>query len=233
MSVTTQTLKATKAKSPADFEKEMSDIELANASIQRQFGSGQQMGINPNRAAPAQVYQAGEMQRRQAAIDPAFKTGTAIGEREAGVENSLAQSLQKYKNSIDDTTMKGQQSMAETDFGLKKGLWEVDTQRKDLGFSMYKNRAEREDAIQAAWNNGVAEEKLLEAGINHDMRLQDIEMYWANVTNEIDQALRDWNQMTKAQWEAFQRDMETKSNSWAAIVSGGFGILSSVLGEVL
>jgi DNA-binding helix-hairpin-helix protein with protein kinase domain len=232
MSVTTQTMKAQRAKSPTDFEKEMSDVELANASIQRQFGTGQQMGIDPNRAAPAQIYQAGEMQRRQAATDPAFQTATAIGEREAGVQNSLAQALQKYRTNIDDITQKGQQSLAETQFGKQKGLWEVDVSRRDLGFSMYKNNAERQDAIQAAWRNGEAEEKLLEAGINHDMRLQDIEMYWTQVINEIEQELKDWSQMTQADWYKFQRDMETKSNSWAAIVDGGLGILSSVLGEV-
>jgi len=234
MSATTATLKSQRARNPQEFEDAMGEIERSVASVQRQYGSGQQMGIDPrfSRAAPAQTYQAGEMQRRQAAVDPAFQTATAIGEREAGAQNALAQSLQKYQTSVADTALKGQQSLADTGFEKEKGLWTVDQNRRNLGFSMYKNNAERADAIQSAWDQGVAEDKLIEAGINHDIRLQDIDMYWSNVMNEVDQALRDWQSMTDADWYKFQRDMEAKSQSWGAITEGGIGILSTVLGEV-
>ena len=234
MSATTATLKSQKARNPQEFEDAMGEIERANAAVQRQYGSGQQMGLDPrfSRAAPAQTYQAGEMQRRQAATEPSFTTAKAIGEREAGTQNALAQSLQKYQTSVADTALKGQQSLADTGFEREKGLWQVGQGRQNLGFSMYKSNADREDAIQSAWDQGVAEDKLLESGINHDMRLQDIDMYWSNVMNEVDQALRDWQSMTQADWYRFQRDMEAKSESWGAITEGGIGFLSTVLQEV-
>lgn len=230
-SKTQQTLKAQRAKDQMEFEKGISDIERATAAVQRQYGSGQQMGIDPrfSRAVPAQTYQKGEMQRRQAATKPAFQTAQAIGEREAGAQSALAQSLEKYRQETKGATMKGQQAEAKAGLAREKGLWEVDQRQRNLGFSMYKNEANRADAIRDAYDKGVAEERLLEATTNHDIRMQDIKTYWSDVINEIDQQLRDWRQMTEAEWFRFKAELQAKAAAWGAIIGGSSGVLSDIV----
>lgn len=224
-SATQKTLTSARARDPQEFEDTMGDIERSTAAVQRQYGAGQQMGVDPRfaRAAPAQEYQAGELQRRQAAIDPAFQTATTIGEREAGVQNALAQSLQKYQSDIADLGQKAAQSEAATNFESETALRALDEKQRELGWGLYKSRAERNDAIQSAYRQGIAEERLLDTTISKEIKLQDIDMYWTALMNDMENRFSQWQTMTKADFDAWQTDLETKSAAWASIVSGIFG----------
>jgi len=232
----TNTLATTKAigARKSDLEEGLQDIERAAMGVERQYGSGQQLGIDPRfaRAAPSQIYAAGELARRQAAVGPAFGTAGTIDERETGAQNTLAQALEKYRQATSTAGMQASQSRAMSDFEREQGLWGVGQKQEELNFNLYKSQAERDDALREAYNKGIAEEQLLQTGLENAFTMQDIETYWGMVMNDLMQDLADWKSKTESDWKAYSTELNTKASAWSKIIEGVLGGAASAYGEM-
>jgi hypothetical protein len=177
-------------------------------------------------------YRAGEQSRREAAAPGAAAVAGQIDERIAGAANQLGNIYDKYNAANADMQQKQAQSTLTTDFEKEQGLWNIENQREQFDFGLTKNQAQRDDAIEALWKQGIAEDKLLDMGINHNLKLQDISKYFTLKRNEIEQEFQDWQQKTQADWAKKIAEWKADASNWGSIMGGLFGVAGGVLGTM-
>jgi hypothetical protein len=229
-SFTQDTLNSTKARDPNEEAKMLSDLQRAQQAAQRRQGMALTKTDEFEQAPIFDKYRKAEQERRIAAAPGAAQVGGQIDERIAGTANQLNSVYDKYNNTRADLMQRQGQSTLTTDFEKEQGLWGVGQKRKELDFGLYKNQAQRDDAINNLWTQGIAEDKLLDMGINHQLKLQDITKYFALEQNKIQQDFLDWQSKTQADWDAMIRKMESDASAWGSIFSGILGTVGTVVG---
>lgn len=227
---TTDTLKSLKARDPREQEELMTELERAQQAAQRRQGGIVTKLDEFERAPVFEKYRAAEQDRRMGAAQGAAQVGSLIDERLAGTANQLQSVYDKYNQARADLMQKQGQAEQATGFETEQGLWNVENQRRGLDFQLFKNQAQRDDAIESLWQQGIAEDKLLDMSINHQLKLQDIEKYFTLKINEIEQDFLDWQQKTKIDWEEKLREMENDASQWGSILSGALGIAGGAAG---
>jgi len=227
---TQDVLKSTKARDPREEEQAIADIQTGAQAAQRRQG-GVLTKIDEFEQAPIwDKYRAAEQSRREAAAPGAQQIGGLIDERLAGATNALQDVYQKYNQTNADLLQKQAQGDQATDFEKEQGLWNISNQKDQLDFQMYKNQAQRDDALESLWKQGIAEDKLLDMSIDHQLKLQDIDKYFTLEINDIEQEFQDWKSKTESEWEAKILEWKAKASNWGAIMGGLFGIAGGVVG---
>jgi hypothetical protein len=229
---TQDTLKSQKARDPRELEEAVGDIERGVQAAQRRQG-GVITKLDEFEKAPIwDKYLAGEQARREAAAPGAAGIAGQIDERLAGATNQLQTVYDKYNQSAADLQQKQAQNTLLTDFEKEQGLWNISNQREQLDFQLFKNQAQRDDAIESLWKQGIAEDKLLDMSINHNLKLQDIDKYFTLKINEIEQEFQDWRTKTEADWNKKIAEWKADASNWGSIIGGLFGVAGGVVGTM-
>jgi hypothetical protein len=226
---TSDVLKSQQSQDPNAVNKLNKELQDAQNAMRRMQGGGEAT-VNPFNTAPQQAWGAQEQQRRQQAASGASQVAGQIDERTAGAQNKLASIYDKYNATNANSAQQQAQQQATTDFEVQSGMSQVKQSRDKFDFSMYQNQSQRDDALQAAWTQGLAEDKMMDAAISHNMKLQDIDKYFALLANALNQELEDWKQTSSIDWEQKKRDIETKASNTSSILSGLLGIVGGVVG---
>lgn len=229
---TQDTLKSTRARDPREEAEAVRGIEAAAQAAQRRQG-GVLTKLDEFEQAPIwDKYRAGEQQRREAAAPGAAAVAGQIDERIAGVANQLGSIYDKYNAANAEMLQKQAQGTQLVDFEKEQGLWNIENQRNQFDFGMFKNQAQRDDAIESLWKQGIAEDKLLDMSINHNLKLQDVSKYFALKRNEIEQDFLDWKNKSEIEWNKKIAEWKADASNWSAIISGAFGVAGGVLGTI-
>lgn len=227
---TTDVLKSQNKKDPNEVNDMLSGLQSAQNAVLRAQGRSQNT-YDPFAAAKTQDQWAqGEQKRRVNAATGAAQTSSLVDERIAGAQNQMAGIYNKYNQTNADLAQKQAQDSATTDFATTQALTGIQQQKDSMDFSSFKNQAQRDDAIQAAWMQGIADDKMLSAATSHALKMQDIEKYFALMKNQLEQDMADWTQLTAIEWEKEKKKVEAKAANNGAIMGGLFGIVGSVVG---
>ena len=229
---TSDVLSSQKSKDPNAVNKMNKELQDAQNAMRRMQGGGEAT-VNPFNTAPQQTWNAGEQQRRVAAAGSANQVAGQIDERIAGAKNQLNSVYDKYNSSNANMAQQQAQNKVSTDFDTMSGLAGIKQQKDKLDFTMYTNQAQRDDALQSAWTQGLADDKMMDAAISHNMKLQDVDKYFALLMNDLDQDLADWQEQAAYDNEAAKRKIEAKASNLGGILSGLLGIGGTVLGTAI
>lgn len=229
---TQDTLKSTRARDPREEAEAVRGIETAVQAAQRRQ-QGTLTKLDEFEQAPIwERYRAGEQSRREAAAPGAAAVAGQIDERIAGVANQLGNIYDKYNAANAEMQQKQAQGTLATDFEKEQGLWNIENQREQFDFGLTKNQAQRDDAIEALWRQGIAEDKLLDMSIDQNLKLQDINKYFTLKRNEIEQEFLDWRVKTEADWNKKIAEWRADASNWGSIMGGLFGIAGGVFGTI-
>ena len=227
---TTDVLKSQNKKDPNEVNDMLAGLQSAQNAVLKAQGRSQNT-YDPFAAAKTQdQWGQGEQKRRVAAATGAAQTGSLIDERIAGAQNQMANIYNKYNQTNADLAQKQSQDAQTTDFSTTQALAGIQQQKNSMDFATYKNQAQRDDAIQAAWVQGIADDKMLQAATEHALKMQDVDKYFALIKNQLEQDMADWAQMTEQEWQKEKRKVETTAANNGAIIGGALGIVGSIVG---
>lgn len=227
---TQDTLKSQRAKSPEEINTLMAELEAGHNAVRRVQGSGEAVTDPFQTSKVQQAWGQGEQSRRTKAAEGAAQVAGLIDERIAGTANTLNDVYEKYRQSNADLMQKQGQSALTTDFEKEQGMWGVQNERNKLDLTLYQNQTKRNDAISSAWRQGLAEDRLLDAAIEHGLRMQDIDQYFTLIQNELEQDFLDWKLKTETDWEVEKAKMESRASQWGSILGGLMGVGGAVVG---
>jgi len=208
---------------PLDMAKEGYAAKRMSEKIQEQFGNKNQPVVGVNQfqgGATLSPAKEAEFKRRSEFVPEAYKTAQAAEERQTKAQDELADFYAKWDIQADELAMKQSQALRAADLQAKLQSQEVDNKLKEIGFSAFKNDADRQDSLEKAYLDGNASKQLITASINGAVKMQDIDTYWKEVINDFDQRLMDVKSWADADLKAFEYNMKTDAVNWGSIVSG-------------
>lgn len=90
-----------------------------------------------------------------------------------------------------------------------------------MNFTQYQNDQERKEAMRSLQAKGALDQQMLNAAINGDLRMADIDAFFAMQDAELEAAFKarlKEGQFGLEQWEA---TIKASAQNWGAIISGG------------
>ena len=228
---TSDVLDSTKMRNPKEADDSILGLESGQQAVQKQVTGGPVTGLNRfQRQGVQNQWLSQENARRQAAAPQAFGIAGQVDERNAGVQNQLTDVYAKYANTDANAQQQQAQASATTAQGLDEAMTGITQKANEFDFGMQKNQDERNDALDALWRKGTAEEALQNMAINHSLTLQDIDQYYKLVNNQLDQAFEDWKTNEDIGWSKAKRSMEGAAANTGMIMGGLGGVAGAVIG---
>ena len=212
-----------KSVTPQDMAKDAYSAKRLSQKIQEQFGDKRQpaVGVNPFQAgqtlAPARE---AEFKRKSEFVPAAYKTAQEAEERQTKAQDDLATFYDKWALQADELAMKQSQDKRATDLYSQQQTADISSKMNEIGFSAFKNAADRQDSLEKAYLDGDAERQLVTGAINGQIRLADVDMYWKEVINDFSQRLMDVKAWADADLEIFKNKMQSDAANWGSMVSG-------------
>jgi hypothetical protein len=171
----------------------------------------------------------GEYDRRKAAATGAFgyaqQTGQTSGDISERVRSALfgrKQSQQDIAEAQRQQTMGARQDERQAAQGFGQEL-------EKLNFAQYKTEGDRMDALNSAWRKGTLEMEMLDVARQGAIELADIDRMFQLKYSQLENDFKDWESMTKAQFDSTLRKWESDAGNTGAIISGLFQIGSSYM----
>lgn len=214
---------ATKPVTPKDMAKAGFEAEQVSKKIQKQFKSPDAPIVTLNayqRGVASLPARQAEYQRRSEFVPKVAKTVGDVEKAQTQIQDELSDFYDKWNLQADQLAMKQSQAEKEADLAALQSQYGVEDKLRKIEFDAYKNASDRYDALEKAYLDGDATRELIRAGINGQVRVQDIDMYWDLVINDIKQDLADFESMTRAEFEAWKEEIGAKAKNWGAITSG-------------
>jgi len=230
---TQDVLSGSKIRDPKESMRELQDLESGTQAVQRQITGGPVTGLNRFQRQGLQNQWLGqESQRRLGSNQAAFGLGGQIDEREAGIANQLSSLYDKYRNTQADAQQQQAQGTLALDQDTKEALAGISQKKNEFDFGLYKNQAERNDALTSLWAKGTAEESLQNAAINNQIKMQDIDQYFKLINNQLEQDFEDYKHDYTLAWSKYQREVTSRAANYGAIFGGLFTVGGAIVGGI-
>lgn len=206
---------------PQDRETAAQKASTMSQSIQRKFGSPSPVVATPEQRAAAEgkASQASYAQREKF-VPQAYKAISDIESASTGVQDQSAQFWANYADKARALEEQQRQGTKGTDLFLQQANEEMLQKLQEMDFTAYKNAAQRHDALEKAYLDGSLQETLIQAGINHDIRMQDISKVRSLIMNSYQEMLAEFRLDEEINAEKIKANMEATSILIGSIMSG-------------
>jgi hypothetical protein len=168
------------------------------------------------------TYKSGEYNRRVGATKQQQQLSQAQDTRTSSIADRVKDAL--YNRQKAETDFATQSSQQDRTAGLS-----AQSQMQEYGqgiakqdFTAYSNSADRYDAIKTAYNNGLAEQQILEANKNSVLKIADIEKFYALAKQDFDNMTADWSAMSDQQLKQSLEKIKSDASNWGSIITGLF-----------
>lgn len=228
---TRDTLDSMDLRDPKEGLKQAKELEDVSKNLQRYTTGGPVVGLDRFQQQQANnQYLTAEQQRRMAAAPGALGTAGMIDERLTGAANTLATAKNTQQNKVSDLYQQQAQALQEADYNKRKGLSETGDRYKAIDWEAEKNQTKRDDALEDAYVKGIVDDVIMELGISGKLKLQDLDHYFRNKSNEIDQGFADWKNKNEIDWNKFLAEQVASAEAFAMLFGGAMSVIS-VLGQ--
>jgi hypothetical protein len=218
-------------RNPKEADDELRDLEAGQQAVQRQVTGGPVTGLNRfQRQGVRNQWVGAENQRRQQAAGNAFGLSNQIDERNANVQNTLTDAYSKYRNVNADAAQQQAQTSLTLGQNVKESMAGLEQKKNEFDFGLFKNQAERDDAMASLWRKGVAEEALQNMAFNHQLKMQDVDQYFKLLINQLNEDLEDYKIDSQIGWSKTQRGMESAAANTGLLMGGLGGVAGAVIG---
>lgn len=200
-------------------------------SIQRRWGDRDKVvGASPfsSRIAQSEA-SAADIKRRQEFIPKVYEQTAKSEEAGASIQDSLADAYSKFNLTADELAEKQRQTEVGLDLFREQAGSDIESKLREIEFSAFRNKAERDDAMAKAFADGSLNEEMVQAGINGDIKVSDIDTYWKYQLNELNELWKDFAQDKKIEYGQFEADLEAKAAIWGSILNGMFKVGGEVM----
>lgn len=161
-----------------------------------------------------------DIQRQQQYIPKVYEATKGIEDRQTETQDNLAKFYDDWLLKSDELATKQNQTAREADLYARESQSQIDQKLKEIGFSAFKNDAQRQDALEKAYFDGAAEKQMLTSAITGEIKLNDIDNYFDIIMNDINQEMLDIKAWAEADIEAFKSNIDIKARNWGNIFSG-------------
>lgn len=228
---TSDAIKSQAMRNPKEAADELLSLEAGQQAVQKQVTGGPVTGLNRFQRQGLQNQWVGqETARRQAAVAPAFGLAGQTDERLAGVQNTLADAYNKYLNTEANAAQQQGQTALTLGQGVTESLAGIGQKKSEYDFGLFKNQAERDDAMASLWRKGVAEETLQNMAFNHQLKMQDVDQYFKLILNQLNEDLEDYKVDSELSWSKSKRTMEAAAANTGLLMGGLMGVVGAVVG---
>lgn len=220
---------STQEKDPQDLQRMKNLLRQQAETANKQFGA---VGAGPQDVRPSfasdvatdKQYAKGEFERRAAAAPQAFELGKAIDARTTGLGNLQQQAVWNRGQAAKDVAQQQYQQ------GKTAGLTAQELQQQfqqsvaKLGYQGAESEAARMDLISNTYWQGGAEMKLLDLANANQLKMADIEKYYAILMNDLNNQMEDMKLDYSTQWQIFSNKVQTQASNMNGLISGLSGI---------
>lgn len=222
---------STKERGTSDVGRNLRDTERASAQAYRQFGgTGPAPGLSTrDREDALRDYGISEEQRREQASGQLAGLAQGIDTRTSMVSDAVADA----KQLVEDANRNAAQQQINQDrgFSLETRQTQEDTENKlrEISFKEYSSQAQRNDAIDEAYEKGALENQLFDMGVEGKIRQQDIDYYYAKMKQDLDNAFKMWEVHFSANSKKYFERVQANASNIGGLISG---ITEMVVGGV-
>lgn len=226
---TKQAHDSTKGRGRNEASSEQRNFDNQAASIARQFGKGGYDGsTSADRATQRQQHDISDSARRESSADNRFALAGQEDARRSQVSDTVSGALDAQTSAEVKARQEQMNQDAGNNLGIRQNQFETGDKMRQLDFKEMATRTQRADAIAELYREGRAEQELFDAAIDGKLQMQDIEIYYKQVNNDLNNMFKLWEAGRKAEFEKAMSDMQTKAMNWSTMMGGGIQLLATL-----
>lgn len=200
-------------------------------SLQKYYGDKDKIvGASPFSSRLAESEAAAADYKRRSGLLPKMYEQTAK-EEEGGakISQSVEDAYSKFKLASDKIAEQQRQSKVGLGLSQEEAAAGFENKMRELGFTAYKNKADRDDAMEKAYLDGDLMMAMTTAAINSDVKMTDIDSFWQYQINDLNEMWKDYEQGEKLDHAKFIADLSTKAENFANVINGFLGMGKGVV----
>jgi len=202
--------------------------DMARAASQ-QFGKASYQGsTSADRARQNRDYEIADIDRRTEASAQRNQLASQEDARKSGVSDAVTGAL----DSQTQAEIKAKQEQNNQDRGTeladRTNQWATNNEMRNLDFKELVGKTQRSDAIAELYREGRAEDALYDAAIEGKLKMQDVDVYYANLKGDLNNAFKLWEAGRKAEFEKMMAEMQSKAINWGTAIGGIVQTLATV-----
>jgi hypothetical protein len=218
-----QVMDSTKERGTEGVVKNLRNASQRMRQAQEQWGSRGRAttGMDPRDQAEAlRDYGISEADRRQQASSTASQFGQGVDQRKAEVSNATQKLIDTQEASVRGAEQSQRNLYRENDLSNQMANNDINEKLKQVDWGSYQNQTSRQDAFTDMFRQGKESDYFLDKAINQQVKMQDLDMWYKTLSNQIDNDFKDWEFKTKAQQDAILTKYQQQGQNIANTVSG-------------
>lgn len=222
-----QVAQATQETDPRKLQKQQDSLRLRFDTLQKQFGEQQTEGAPVQRAGTQAGYDTAlaqskinDFDRRQKAAQSYSQLASGIDSRKTAVANEINAAIQRRQNAQQKYSDTQSHDTRENELALAQIGKGAEQKIKELNFTLYKNASERGEKIRQLYESGSADAALIDAGVAGNLRMQDVDAYFAMVNAKLEASFREIKAGDEQAFQKWQYDLSAEANNMARIFEG-------------
>lgn len=220
---------STREKDPQELQRMKNLLRQQAETANKQFGV---VGAGPQDVRPSfasdvatdKQYAKGEFERRANAAPQAYELGKTIDARTTGLGNLQQQAMWSRDQAAKDVGQQQYQQGKAASLSAQELQQQFQQSVAKLGYQGAESEAARMDLISNTYWQGGAEMKLLDLANQNQLRMADIEKYYAIMMNDLNNQLRDMEMDFATKWQIFSTNIQNQASNMNGLISGLSGV---------
>jgi len=218
-----QLMDSTKERGAGGVVKDLRNASQRMRQAQEQWGSRGRAttGLDPrDQAESLRDYGIGEADRRQQASSTASQFAQGVDQRQAEIANATQKLIDTQDASIRGAEQQQRNLYREQDLFAQQAQNDVEEKLKNVDWQSYQNKTSRLDAFRDTFRQGSESDYFLDKAINQSNKMQDLDIWYKTLSNDIQNDFKDWEFKTKAQQDALLAKYQQRGQNVANTISG-------------
>lgn len=218
-----QVMDSTKGRGTGDVLSRLRSASERMRQTQSDFGSAGRdtVGMDPRAQAEGmQQYGIDDATRRQEASVNAFDLANKQDTRNTQLNNEIQQLVDTQQTSVRGAEQQQKNLMIETDLFRKQSTNDMQEKLKQLDWDAYKSKTTREDTFRTAIRQGKEADYFLDKTINQEWKMQDLDMWYQTLMNQVDNDFKDWEFKSKAEQDATLKKYQSQGQNMSTTING-------------
>jgi len=218
-----QLMGSTKERGTSGVIKDLRNASQRMRQAQEQWGSRGRStaGLDPrDQAESLRDYGISEADRRQQASSTASQFAQGVDQRQAEIANATQKLVDTQDASIRGAEQQQRNLYREQDLFAQQAQNDVTEKLKNVDWQSYQNQSGRQDAFRDLFRQGSENDYFLDKALNQSTKMQDLDIWYKTLSNDINNDFKDWEFKTKAQQEALLAKYQQRGQNVSNTISG-------------